>query len=133
MKNFAIIFVSIILMSGSCDDLVPDQYYMIRVKNNSPTTIIACGAYVLPDTLLPIESLATTKILSGKSNVILDNQLKDKKLERFKKEKVTIFIIDEKVYNGITWDSLRMSNKILKRYEISEPDLSNMNWILNYP
>jgi hypothetical protein len=133
MKNIAIIFVSIIIMSGSCEDLIPDQYYFIRVKNNSPTTIIACGAYVLPDTLLPIEPLATTKILSGRSNVILDNQLNDKRLERFKKEKVTIFIIDEKVYCGITWDSLRRSNRILKRFEISEPDLSNLNWILNYP
>jgi len=133
MKNIAIILVTIILISGSCDNLVPDQYYMIRVKNNSSATIIACGAYILPDTLLPIKPLATTKILSGKSNVILDNQLKDNKLERFKTEKVSIFIIDEKVFNLISWDSIQKSNNILKRYEICEQDLSNMNWVINYP
>lgn len=133
MRNLIIVLSSLCLMSGSCDDFVPDQYYFIRIRNNSSQDVITCGSYILPNTLLPQDSLATTKVLSGKSNVILDRQLNDPKLERFKTEKATIFIISEDVFSSLSWDSLRKSNNILKKYEINEKDLEEMGWEINYP
>jgi len=115
MKISKVALISLFIVLLGCDKLVPDQYYMIRVKNNSLKTILSCGAYILPDTILPSNKLVTTKIFSGKSNVILDSQLNDDKLERFKNEKVSIFIIDEQVFNSMTWDSIRKGNYILKR------------------
>lgn len=131
MKNIILTFLFASIMTN-CDKCVPDQFYIIRVYNFSESPARACGAYILPDTLLSIKPLATTKILSGKSNVIQGHMIGDDKLERFKKEKVTIFIIDENVFNTIAWDEICKNNMILERYEINEEDLAQMGWSIKY-
>ena len=136
MKKILLLVCSVLLLSDSCTF---DKFYFIRIQNNSHTTIKVCGAYILPDTLLPKEKLATTTILPGKSNTILDYRLNDYQLKRFENEKVTLFVIDEQIFQKVPWDTIRKHNMILKRYEIDSQDLKNLSkaiggaWALPYP
>jgi len=136
MKMILVLVCTVILSSGSC---AFDKYYFIRIQNTSSETIRACGAYILPDTLLPKEQLYCSKILPGKSNVVQDHILNDYKLKRFETEKVTIFIIDEQVFQTVPWDTIRKYNMVLKRYELNREDYNNLQqkfskaWALPYP
>ena len=114
-------------MSGSCDfDFANKGYYGMRVFNNSSTSIMVCGAYILPDTLLPKQQLTTVKILPGKCNEIEDYHLNDKKLGRFDTEKITLFILDDQVYQTLPLDTIHKYNMVLKRYEIDKNDYRNL-------
>ena len=138
MRRFLLLSSSLIWLFGSCE-IDKDKWHFIRVRNNSSKTIRVCGAYILPDTMLPEKQLQTVKILSGKTGEIHGGSLDDKRLKCFKTEKVTLFILDEQVFQTEPWDTIRKYNMVLKRYEIDSQDLKNLSkdiggaWALPYP
>ena len=138
MKKIPFIVSFFFFLPGSCED--SDRWGdFIVMKNNSSLTIIVCGAYVLPDTLLPKETLRTTVILPEKSNTITSYSLGDNKLKRFKAEKISLFVLDEQVFQTMPWDTICKYNMVLKRYEINGDDYLNLvqydgkRWALPYP
>ena len=128
-KILLICFVSLVV--ESCDDplkwLATNQYVFFRVQNNSALTIIVYGDYILPDTILPQEKRTSyVKILPEKMRQITDRDLSDKGLKRFETEKLSLFIIDDQIFQTTPWDTISKHNMILKRYEINRQDYNNL-------
>lgn len=122
MKRIYLLYITLfftILVVVSC---VPHQWKGIRILNLSSKTIRVCGTYILPDTKLPEKKLSTIEILPGKSNVIHGSQLNDDSLQRFETEKITLFVIDDHIFQTVTWDTIRKYDMVLKRYEINKED-----------
>ena len=120
-----LLLLFIFWFSGSCVE--KDDWYFIRVRNNSSKTIRICGAYILPEIMLPEEQLTTYKAPPGESREIRGNAFNDKGLKRFKNgEKITLFIIDEQIYQTNPWDTIRKYNMVLKRYEMDSQDYAKL-------
>ena len=126
MKRIYFIYIILLLTVLIVVSCVAHQWHCIRILNLSSKTIRVCGAYILPDTKLPEKKLLTTEILPGKSNVIHGSQLNDDDLQRFKTERVTLFILDDHVFQTVPWDTIRKYDMVLKRYEINKEDYLNM-------
>ena len=120
--HFFFIFLFITFFVVSC---IPHQHFVIKILNYSSKTIAVCGAYILPETKLPEGQLSTTKILPQKSGFIYDSQINDIGLRRYKTEKVTIFFLDDHVFQTVPWDTIRKYDMVLKRYEINQEDFIN--------
>jgi len=140
MKRIHLLYIILFFIVLNVVSCAPHQWKCFRIHNLSSKTIRVCGAYILPDTKLPEKKLSTTEILPGKSNMIYGSQLNDDALKRFETEKVTLFIIDDQVFQTVSWDTIRKYDMVLKRYEINMEDYSNLKrdindkgWGLPYP
>ncbi|MDR3093017.1 MAG: hypothetical protein LBU62_00030 [Bacteroidales bacterium] len=60
-----VIFLSILLICGSCEKVAESRYYFI-VYNNSTQMISVYAAYIYPDTFLPVEKPKMLEIQPGK-------------------------------------------------------------------
>ena len=135
MKKILLLVCSVFLLSGSC---VKDEWRFIKMKNNSTETIRICGTYVLPDTILPVAQLKTVKMLPSELKEITGYIL-DYPFKRWNTEKITLFVIDDQIFQTTSWDTIRKHNMVLKRYEINKQDYLNMqqkyekSWALPYP
>jgi len=135
MKQIFLLFCSVFLLSGSC---VKDEWRFIKMKNNSTETIRICGEYVLPDTILPVVQLKTVKMLPGELSEITGYIL-NYPFKSWNTEKITLFVIDDHIFQTTLWDTIRKNNMVLKRYEINKQDYLNLqqkfgnSWALPYP
>lgn len=132
MKLFQLLLFAIILLIGSCEKFA-DHSYTIDIKNNSGQIINVYAVYILPDTNLSLEKPKFLEIQIGEVEELYDKDVNDQKLNRFKTEKLTIFILSNDTLGSYSWEEIRMDNKILKRYEINEQDLVDMGGSLIYP
>jgi len=135
MKNILLFVFSVFILSGSCDI---DRWGWIRIQNNSKLTIIVCGDYILPDTILPSKELKTIEILPGEVREIRGYLFDDDRFMRLKSEKLSLFVLDEQVFQTMPWDTVRKYNMVLKRYEINRQDYLDLvqydkGWALPYP
>lgn len=119
-------------MSASCEKFA-DHKYGIRIRNKSQQTINVYAAYILPDTLLSNQKPTLKEIKPENSTHIYDNEVGDTGFERFKSEKITIFILSKDTLAKYSWNEIRTHNNILKRYEITEKDLTDMGGSVIYP
>jgi len=122
---------------GSCDR---DRWQFFNIHNDSEITIVVCGAYILPDTLLPGKQLKTIKIPPNRNYEINCTLFDDDYCMRLKYEKVTLFVLDNTVFQVVPWDTIRKYNIVLKRYEFNRQDITvllkkydNRYWALPYP
>ena len=132
MKKYFFGFLFIPIFFTSCEKVV-ESWAAIRVRNNSSQTIDVYAAYILPDTNLPTLKPKLFKIQQNSNCLIYDNDVNDKKFEKFKSNKLTFIILKSDITNNVPWDSIRTKYLILKRYETNEQDLKNMGGDLNYP
>ncbi len=110
-----------------------DQWYGIKITNNSNNSIHAYGVYILPDTALAQDKPILNIIGEHKTAHIFGYNIGDEKLTRFEKDKVTIFILSREIVEKNTWEDIRTNYRILKRYEINKQDLINMGGVVTYP
>jgi hypothetical protein len=129
LKRFRIV-LGITLMLSSC---FPDQWYGIRILNNSNQELFVYGAYILPDTAIAQDKPRLTIIEKTRASHIFGYDIEDEKLTRFVNEKLTIFILAKDVVEQNSWEDIRVNYLILKRYEINERDLINMGGTVTYP
>jgi len=132
MKKILIILSTIFLISSSCEKIA-DHSYTIEIKNNSNQIIDICAAYIVPDTLLPLEKPKLIEIQIGKYEELYDKNVNDPKFVKFKTEKLSVFVLSKDTVDKYSWDMIRTTSKILKRYEIMEIDLINMGGSVVYP
>jgi len=132
MKRIFILVLTIFLMSGSCEKFA-DHSYSIEIRNNSNQIIDVCAAYILPDTLLPMEKPKLIEIQIGKFEELYDRDVNDLKFIKFKTENLSIFVISKDTIDKHSWNEIRTHNNILKRYEITENELVDMGGSVVYP
>ena len=111
-----------------------DIWYAFNIVNNSNQTIDVCAAYVFPDTLLPVNKPDLIEIKPIKIGNLHGYHFNDDTFERFKKERLTIFILDKKDVDTYSWEYLREHDMVLKRYVGSANDFPFNNGLtIHYP
>ena len=104
-----------------------ENYFTI--KNNSNTDIYYLPSFSYPDTLLKQSEYppAGYKILKHSEEEIPATPLFDMN------KTLIIFIFDADTIENVPWDTIVKNYYILKRYEVTEQDLENLNWTITYP
>ena len=137
MKRFFKLNVSLLFCLGiftACPEV--DYKNLVNIKNNSEhyiTTYIGVisseyGGSLYPDTLLPpIKVGIEIKPHSDRSYTYNYNYSKNKF------DTICIFIWNTELASDVPWDSIRLKNKIIQRYDISYKDLENLKWKISYP
>ena len=126
--------VILLLLFGGCEKLIPHRY-SIRVQNYSDQTIYYYAAYILPDTLLPVNKPHwLKKVNPGQRREFSDKEVGDLKFKRLDNgERITLFILDEKVVNTCEWEFIRENYMILRRYEFNGDDYNKTDGRITYP
>jgi len=131
MKKIIQILIVFIVLLG-CEHFA-DKQYGIRIRNHSNYSISVYGDYILPDTMLTPNYPNIRVFKQGESNQLLATEVGDPELERFKNEKLTIFIFSTDTLNKYSWNEVVEGYKVLKRYEINQQDLIDMGGAVTYP
>jgi hypothetical protein len=132
MKMNILIITLLIFCSVSCEKFA-DHSYTIEIKNNSNQIIDVYAAYILPDTLLPLVKPILIEIQPSKSGELYDRDVKDQKFIKFKTEKLSIFVLSKDTISKYSWEVIITNYNILKRYEITEKDLTVMGGSVAFP
>lgn len=130
MKTKTIFFLMLFFLI-SC--LPMDKSSAFSIKNNSEQSINLYAAYILPDTILPVNKPTFILIEAGRLGYITDGYIGDDEFKRFSNDKLTIFILSKDTVDKYSWEAIRNDYRILKRYEINNQDLVNMGGSVTYP
>lgn len=126
-----------LLSYADCERLA-ETYYTITIKNHSSDTIRfyvgSLGSeHVYPDTLLPAEKPSFGKILRSRSGYRDSSLPWEEVFAHLPYDTLSIFILDNSVFENEEWPVIRDQYKILKRYDVSIQDLQNMDFNVTYP
>lgn len=131
-KTLLILFACIGLSSCKEGMFLGEIFYNIGVYNRSACTVYLWRSYSYPDTSLPVDKPALVKIGPGKDYNISSSQKWENELRSKPSQTISIFILDSAVYTGQNWDSVRVNNRVLRRYDLRAEDLVNINYTVNY-
>lgn len=139
MKSIIAILSAVVLCSNSCENPpLVDRFYTITVTNNSPSEIrvyladeYATKQY--PDTTLPNTKPALQKARVGKSCYFDSRTPWEENLKKLSADTLSVFFIDNAVYENEPWDSIRVHYKILRRLDLSIENLKALNYKIKYP
>ena len=129
MKHLLIIISTIIFICGNCEN-PPGAKARIIIENNSVMYISYYAEYIDD---LPEVKPSLVEIKPNSYDYLYDNDIGDDDFGRLSKEELTIFIFSNDTLNKYSWDYINKSNLYLKRYDLDENELTNMNWIITYP
>lgn len=138
--NYLIIIAfAIAACYNSCEKLpFVDRFYRLSVTNNSSAEIrvyladeYASTQY--PDTILPASKPALQKARVGKSCYFDSRTTWEENLKKLPADTLSVYFIDNAVYENEPWDSVRIHYKILKRLDLSIADLKAVNYKIKYP
>ncbi len=140
MKNYNftlyIIELLLIVTANSC---FYDKVYYVMVKNNSNSTIagyIAEGynKIAYPDTMLStvVEKGAKTMIKPGTIFGIQTGPTQ-RIFEDLPSDTLSIYIFSQDTLDTYGWEEIRDGYKILRRYDLSYPDLEKLKFVIPYP
>ncbi len=125
------VFVIILFGLESCHyDDTPTHFKIINASNIS---IYYAFSYSYPDTSISkIENIPyyngnKTAKINFKGNVYV------RLIALGSNKTIQLFIFDADVVENNPWDSIKIHNNVLKRYQFSESDLKNWDWIIEYP
>ena len=91
---------------------------MCYASYNYPDTNLATNKPLLQT----ISPYASTKVIS-----------KEKWEDVLPKDTLIIFILSKDTVDKYTWEKIRSTYNILKRYDLSLEDLENLSWTVIYP
>jgi hypothetical protein len=122
---FSILIVAIL---SSCWD--KDIQRDLIIKNNSSDSIYVIYTEIYPDTTLDCRLAAIGVGANQEYRFFLRNGWEN---ELGRIGILQLFIIDKDIWNTEPCDTIKKSNKILKRYQLTLDDLRNLNWRITYP
>lgn len=131
--------MGLVLCASSCEDTsFVEKFYTINVINNSTKDIRVFLAEEFtkahyPDTSLPAIKPALQKASVNQSCYFDSKTPWEENLKKLSADTLSIFIIDNDVYENEPWDSVRIHYKILKRMDLSITDLKAKNYKIEYP
>ena len=114
----------------SCEPYCVDKVYSIIVENKLIDTIQVYASLNYPDTSLSEEKPRLKMVYPNKYSRIDSNEKWEDILPN---DTVCVFILSKDTVDKYSWDLIRSSNRILKRYDLSIKDLEKQNWTITYP
>jgi hypothetical protein len=127
-KAFIMFLILILAIFSSCWD--KDEQRDLTIKNNSSDSIYVIYTEIYPDTTLDCR-LAAIGINANQEYQLFLRGGWESELGRI--GVLQIFIIDKYIWNTEPCETIKKSNKILKRYQLTLDDLRNLNWRIAYP
>ena len=130
--------VLVMVYASSCEKLLMERVYRIQIENYSPNTVnfIVGNHFSFP--VYPDTSLRATR--PGLQAVPpSDKRWHDSWIpwedvyKEFPADTMSIFFIDNSVYEQTDWEEVRNEYKILMRYDLSIKDLQQLNFVVPYP
>lgn len=135
MKKIIVLIV-ILLSVVSCENVIGESFYSIAVKNKSSSEIrvyIADNAlHHYPDTLLPILKPSLQKAAVNRSVYFTSQISWEDILKKIPSNILSVYIIDNEVYENESWDSIRIHYKVLNRLDLSIEELKDLDWKITY-
>jgi hypothetical protein len=138
--DLSIILFAFFLMSAKCTHNLGEKEELL-LNNNSSDTILFHGDFRSPsDTLLPDytfyynNEVKNAKIICPNSSIVLEKYWKhlfhDRDISDFQYK---IFYFKKSVVDSVPWDQIVAEYQIIKRYDLSYEDLTNLNWTISFP
>jgi len=122
------VLLSLFLLS-SCEELIPDHAYFIKIQNNSTDTIKYYESYLYPDTSIAKAKPRLVTVYPSDFD-FLESRKKWKDV--LKSDTLMIFILSKDTVQRNSWESIKNGYKVLKRYDLSVKDIDKNN-IVVYP
>ena len=126
MINLLTILTLFVCLSASSCKIKEEQHRQISVINNSNKAIYYRLSFAYPDTTLKKTDPNNYKINSGVQTFTAAKSF-------VFNPTMQMFILDADVVEKEPWDSIVAHYEILKRYQFTEEDIQNWNWIITYP
>ena len=120
-----------LLCGNHCENFV-DHVYRIRVQNNSNDTIQFYESYNYPDTSIDVEKPRLIMVYPSEYGS-LDSKEPWNEVLVPPKDTLSIFILSKDTVDKYSWEEIRKSYNILKRYDLSLEDLEYLNYTVTYP
>lgn len=139
MKNIIAVLSMMVLCSNSCEKApFVDRYHRLSATNNSSAEVRVLLAdehaeKQYPDTTLPASKPALQKARVGKSCYFDSGTTWEENLKKLPADTLSVYFIDNAVYENEPWDSVRIHYKILKRLDLSIADLQALDYEVTYP
>jgi len=133
---FLIIFLALMLSLCNCNPPPGAELrYPLWIINNESDNRIFTISFNYPDTLLPHDSkeLVSGRLPLGERISYDIGEPWNKRLAKTQGGKVSVFILDLDTFNRYSRETMRVENKILKRYDLNAQDLEDINYTIIYP
>lgn len=145
MKN-KILLISIISVfylsfsSSTCNKEDENCHRNIFVDNKSAKDIYILPSWEYPDTTIYHQNVSPKaagqlKIMASTNDATyLPRRCweHDFSESRIGKDTLIIYLFDAQIVENVPWDSIRVRNQYLKRFDLSLSDLQKLNWQLVY-
>ena len=104
------------------------------IENQSDHLIMTLRSYQYPDTTIPDVQNELGGILAGeKAPYDYDIKNWSELFDQLPGDTLSVFIFHGDTIAKYNWQEIRSGYKILKRYDLSQEDLKNMNYTIIYP
>ena len=139
MKPKLIIIAAIIAMistSSTCKKNSSDCHSIFTIKNNSGSDIYFIWSR---DSALnslgynPRSSPSTYKVEMGTPLKFIHSTCLENEILASSSKMLYLFIFDAKIIETVPWDSVKKNYMLLKKFSLTEMQLDNANWIIDYP
>lgn len=135
MKQFVVIFLILTICIASTCNKNPfaKTVYSIFIQNESEKPILFLVSEDYPDTSIPDSRTELVGVTAG-GRTPYDFHVRNwsEVFDRLPQDTLSIFIFSGDTLANNTWQDIRTGYKILKRYDLSQQDIKNMNPIV-YP
>ncbi len=144
MRKMQILFLTVLLLSSTCENEDEDCHKRITIINNSEKSIYVVGDTNYPDTTYFRHSSGPTEDpynyrISAKSSS--DRPLQNRSCwetifsygDQISSDTLMIFIFDAEVLETEEWSDVVHDYKVLKRYDLSLDDLMQNDFTITYP
>ncbi len=132
MKKISILILFSIILCGIHCEIFVDHLYRIRIQNNSNDTIQFYESYNYPDTSLADTEPRLIMVFPSEYR-FLDSKEDWNEVLVPPRDTLSIFILSKDTVDKYSWEEIRQTYNILKRYDLSLEDLKNSSWTVTYP
>ena len=135
MKKILVVLIFLACYAGTCrKNPFAENVFSIWVENKTNKTITFLVDKYYPDTTLPDEE---DKLNGVQPNSRSPYDFHEKKwsdvFEKLPADTLSIFIFSGDTLATYSWQEIRNSYKILRRYDLSRQDIESMNYTIIYP
>lgn len=137
--NKYILILMFLIINTNCKKSILQQEYTIDLINKSDHSIgyyFAIGGQYgtfYPDSLPESNNYIMYDISKVISPGYMGHLDWNEFFDNLPKDTLSVFIFHTDTLNKYTWSDIRDNYMILKRYDLSQSDLSQMNWTITYP
>jgi hypothetical protein len=134
MKKISIVIIFLVCYAGTCKkNPFVERFYSIKVKNNWTDTIKFSIGSLYPDTSIP-SVMPRLKLVYPNDYSYYDSRKSYQEVfKELPADTLSIYFFSVDTLAKYNWQEIRDGYKILKRLDLSLPDLENLNYTVTYP